>query len=188
MTRISYFIIFFLTFNSCASYQKNEILELIVRNEFLDPPKAYDMLIEDFVKTGLIDSLKIIGRPISIPKLEFEIDTLRIHQMGISMSLIQENLKKIDPSKGIDEIIHQYITTESGQEIPLSAVCKAYLKAGYYKPEIFASIPETYYYKDEKVVKIVFYPKKDNTKRLIEFTNEYFNMGANKKWDIEIIN
>ncbi len=188
MIRFIYYTILFLSINSCANGQKTETLEIIIYNKFVDPQKEFDALIEDFMATRLVDSLKILGRPIKTPSIKFEIDTLRATQLGISLNLAEENLKNIYQLKNTDEILNQSIVNESGQKIPISLFCKIYMKWEYYKPKIFIPNPEIYNYKDRSVVKIEFYLKNNNKKRLIEFINSYIHSGPINKWEIEIIN
>lgn len=164
-----------------------ETLEVIVYNKFFNPQKEYDALIEDFTATSLIDSLKIIGRPIEIPSIKFEIDTSRVIEVGIPFNVIDEQLKKWSQLNDINEISNQVVTNEPGQKIPLSFICKFYIKAEYYKPEVFIPTPKAFDHEGFSVVKIEFYLKSKDKKKLIEFIKNYANKGANK-WEMEILN
>ncbi|SEL99736.1 hypothetical protein SAMN04487910_3852 [Aquimarina amphilecti] len=183
MIKIIYYTIFLLLIDSCSAYQKKETLEIIVSNKFLNPQKEYDVLIDDFTATDLIDSLKIIGRPIKIPSLQYKIDTLRAVKLGIQLNVLEENFKKINQLKNIDDILRQNIINESGQKIPISSICKIYKTFEYYKPNVFIPKPEIYNYKNDTVVKIEFYLKNGNRKKLIKFSKKYLN----NKWNIEIL-
>ena len=138
MIRIILYAILFLLINACVSHKKAKIINVIVKGHFVNPQQTYDTLITDFTKSQLIDSLKIIGRPIQVPTLKIEIDTLAVNRYEISLSEINKKIKTLNQLTK-NRILNEAIINKTGQKIPLSAFSEIYFVAEYYKPDFFCA-------------------------------------------------
>ncbi|MBN1181084.1 MAG: hypothetical protein JXB49_02275 [Bacteroidales bacterium] len=157
----------------------------------MNPQKTYDSLRNDFTNSGLIDSLKIIGRPITVSSIHFHIDTSIIKKYNVSIGNVKEQIAVMDKSTTLNELMDQFIINDSGQKVPIHTFIEFKLMSEYYEPEIYVPNPEVYYYHDKKAVKIELYCKKENEKKLIEFVSrnisDYSHRYNNEYWSWEVV-
>ncbi|TSE06345.1 MULTISPECIES: hypothetical protein [Aquimarina] len=167
-------------------------MDIIIYTDFLNPQQTYDQIRNNMMQTGLIDSLKIIGRPITVSSLDIQIDSVAVQQLEISVEDLENKIEAIYTSKiSPSDVMHQSINNNSGKKIPISAFSKIMIKPINYEPKIFIPLPEVYYHEDKKAVKIECYHKKKNRKKLLEFIQKTMPKYADEfsllKIDFEII-
>jgi hypothetical protein len=169
MVKHSYFIILILLLVSDYTNAQSDTVNLIVYTYFVNPQATYDSICKDFTQSGLVDSLKIIGRPILVPAIVFKIDTLRVKMCGISMAELQGKIKRIDKLKPLKELEKQLVIADaSGRQIRFETFTSICFQAEYYRPEIYLPKPESFKYHGIIAVKIEFYCKNANKKKLVE--------------------
>ncbi len=176
----------------CSSDDQPAIVNIIVYGDFVEPMKTYDSLVQDFNKSELTDSIKIVGRPISVPAIKFKIDTLRVKKYGVEFKELDSLIKNIsDTNFDINKSNSLLLSGHNGAKIPLSALSEVILQQEYYKPEIFIPTPACFSFKNECVAKVELFCRKKNMKKLITFIQEnmqkYTADFANKTWSYEIV-
>lgn len=158
---------FFVMVLSCNTGYR--IVNLIVYTPFTDPQKNYDAIIGEISKTGLSDSIHVIGRPIHISTLYFEVDSQKANKLGISVdsvyALFTPELKK---TKSYENLRDLYLNSQDGNKIPVSAIASIHLISDYYKPEVYFTRPETYTYNQRNAVKLVIYTKPGQSRKIIQ--------------------
>jgi len=175
MLRNLYCCTLFVLVIGCTAISQPKNVTLIVYTDFIDPQKTYDTLINNFTQSGLVDSLKITGRPIFINTLRFDIDTLKVNHFGISIADVQDKISKTTKSHANRELMEEFIKTDGNENIPISSLVKVYSISDYYKPELFLPEPNVYYYNDKRCVKVQFYCQPRSKKRLTKFINSYLS-------------
>ena len=188
MIRLIYYTFLIPLISACVGGAKMSNIGLIFYTDFVNPQKTYDSLVNDFMLTGLADSIKIIGRPVTVSCLDIRIDTPVVKEYGISLEKLKDKVESINKLKTLDELSEQYVISESGQKIPFGAFSKIYVKPGYYKPGIFIPEPEVYYFNNRRVVKMELYCKRKNEKELIELIKnripDHSDKYVNPEWQI----
>lgn len=192
MIKFTYCVFLILMISSCVgSTKKVGNVDLIFYTYFTNPKETYDSLITDFTRSGLVDSIKIIGRPITVPSLDIQIDTAAAHRYGILLETLKEKIDMLHQLASPDELSEQFVINKSGQKIPVPAFLEVYIKPEQYKPKIFIPKPEVYHYKDQRAVKMEIYCKRKNEKKLIEFIQsrvpDYSGEFVDEAWRFEFI-
>ncbi|MCP4179852.1 MAG: hypothetical protein GY756_18990 [bacterium] len=175
MIKFAFFTLLILSLNINCNSDKSTVVSLIDYTSYVEPSKTYDSMRKDYTRSGLTDSLKIIGHAIFEPVIKFRIDTLLVNRYGVSLEKLQEKIATFKKLKSIKEIENERIITDSGAEIPITAIISIHYTSGHYKPEIFLPKPERYKYKGRRAVIIEIYFKKKNQKKLIEFIKSNFH-------------
>ncbi|MEM6813789.1 MAG: hypothetical protein AAF600_05275 [Bacteroidota bacterium] len=190
LTRIVWLILAAIILNACGIQKTANEVNVIVYNNFFYSQKNYDSITAEFLKSDLVDSLKIVGRPIKKSYLTFQIDTLAVTRYGVAMEVLD---KKIDSIRGksIEEVQQARVSNKSGQRIPLSAISKIYASWDYYRPDIYLPEPSSFEYQDRKAIKIKLYTKKRNTRKLRAFASkkvmEFLNTARASHYEFEIL-
>ncbi len=191
MSKLFHSILLLFIISSCSGTTPSRTVNIIIYTNFINPKKTYEALNNEFLKSNLIDSLKVIGLPIFVGSYEILLDTVAIEQHNISLENLEVRLQKLRDSISGNVLSKQVITNESGKQIPLSAFAKIHLKSGYYKPEQFVPEPKVFYYQDKRAVKLELYCSKKNKKQLIEFIKnilpEYSKDFIEPQWQFEIV-
>lgn len=191
MIRLLLYTVMMVVITSCVSSSKIRSLDLILYDDFSNPKDTYDSLRIDLMELGLVDSLKIIGRPIRENVIEIRLDTLRLLTLDFSLEVVEDEIIKIDNYKKNLNIADYTIANKSGREIPISEFSQMYIESNYYKPEIFITEPAVFFYNNSKVVKIELYCKKRNEKELTKFIMStipnYSYDFSNRDWRFEIV-
>jgi hypothetical protein len=176
----------------CSSSDQPAIVNIIVYEDFADPKKTYDSLVQDFNESELVDSIKIIGRPVSVPVVKFKFDTLRVERYGVDFKEIDSLVKTLShKSFDIDKLNNMLVDGYDGVKIPISAISDIILEQEHYRPEIFLPTPECFKFKNECVVKVELFCKRKNMRKLINFIQEnipkYTTGFTNENWRYEIV-
>ncbi|NJO87573.1 MAG: hypothetical protein HC831_00380 [Chloroflexia bacterium] len=193
MHKVYILLISFISFfGFCSSGNDTGIVNLIVFDDFVDPMKTYDSLVQDFKNSGLIDSVKIEGRPISVPVIKFKIDTFRVERYGVKLTEIDSLIKNLsDLNFNPNDVAHLLVSGFNSEKIPMAAISEVILEKEYYKPDIFTPTPDCFKFQNECVVKVELFCTKKNMKKLIKFINEnmqqYTTDFTNETWKYEII-
>jgi hypothetical protein len=107
----------------CSSSDQPAIVNIIVYEDFADQKKTYDSLVQDFNESELVDSIKIIGRPVSVPVVKFKFDTLRVERYGVDFKEIDSLVKTLShKSFDIDKLNNMLVDGYDGVKIPISAI------------------------------------------------------------------
>jgi hypothetical protein len=164
--KITLYAAFFILFSSCNVGHR--IVNLVVYTPFTNPQKKYDSIIGEISKTGLSDSIHVIGRPILISALYVEVDSQKAEMFDISVdsvyALFRHGLRN---PKTFDSLQNIYINSKGGKKIPVTAIASFHLIPEYYRPEIYFTHPETYTYKERDAVKIIIYTKPGQSGKMI---------------------
>ncbi len=188
MNKLIYYILLIPLISACVCGTKMSNIGLIFYMDFVNPQKTYDSLVNDYMLSGLTDSIKIIGCPIMVSSLDIQIDTQAVKEYGISFETLKDKVGSINKLKTFYELSEQYVINESGQKIPFGAFSKIYVKPEYYKPGIFIPEPEVYYFNNRRAVKMELYCKRKNEKELIESIKsripDYSDKYVNTEWQI----
>ncbi|QCE40687.1 hypothetical protein [Psychroserpens sp. NJDZ02] len=183
MIKIIYSTIFLLLFNSCAS-QESKKMEFI-NYDIHEPTPNYNYvsLTNNLLNTNLIDSLKVIGRPLTKKAVKFEVDTLRVNKLNVSLTKLSDKIKKYDLNK--DRFEDMSIENQDGQEVPLGAILTLTRFIDYDKPKIFIPEPRYFLHKGEGAVKFEIFYKKNVEVELHKIIKEYT---SKDRLEIEFIN
>lgn len=192
MKRLMYATVLPLLISSCAGSSTLSNVDAIVYTDFTHPKETYDSLRMDFLQSNLVDSIKIIGYPIQEQVIDIQLDTARALQLGLSLEAIKDTLE-IARSKLDTEVLKGSITFRNnlGQEIPLSAFSKIMLVLEYYEPNVYIPSPEIFFFEDKRAIKMVFYCKKRDQKKLIELISsklyDYSHNFIHSEWKFEVV-
>ncbi|MER3375442.1 MAG: hypothetical protein RIM83_12465 [Allomuricauda sp.] len=168
-------------------------MDLIIYTDFLNPKQRYDSIINDFMQSKFVDSVKIIGMPITEPSLNIQIDTEAVRRNKISLDTLNKHIEDIvgNELKSLDELLNHFVINKSGHKIPLRTLAKAYHKAEYYKPKIFLPKPDSFHYQNTRAIKMELYTSKKDKKDLIELIMTVIPDNSNnfntEQWKFEII-
>ena len=193
MGRFIWYTLLIVLVSSCVSKSKLRSVDLIIYTEFFNPQETYDSLTNDFMESGLVDSVKIIGMPIELPTLDIQIDTMAVRRYEISFDTLNNCIENIKNNgvKVSNGLLNHPLVNESGQRIPLSAVSKVYYQLEYYKPQIFMPEPVVFYYKNAHAVKVELYSIKKHEKNLIELimnrVPDYSGNFISGQWEFEVL-
>ncbi len=166
------FIVIALLVFSCTT-PKQAVVNLIVYTDFVNPKSTYDSLVKDINQLELVDSIKIIGRPLSVSAIEIQIDTLRANKYGVSIEEIKNKTGIVNENRSqLSELMNSYILAKTGESIPVSAVATYYFVMKNYKPQIFIPRTEGYKHKDRRAVKVELYCKRNKEYEAIKFLTD----------------
>jgi len=167
------------------------IVNIIIYDDFVNPKHTYDLIVGDFIKSEFIDSIKIVGKPLFTEEINFKIDTARVHRYGIQLNDLVELLDSIKKQSLPENFENHNIQLIGDRQIPVSAVSIMHLELKPYKPKIFLPEPKCYKFKNECVVKVELYCKKQSRKKIIEYIqasmNKYTTAFINEMWRYEIV-
>lgn len=185
-----YFILPFIL-NSCITTERSGLVNLIIYDDFINPKTSYDLIVDDFLNSGLIDSIKVEGRPIFTNSINFKIDTTLVSRYGIEIVKLDTFLNKIKKNVPLENIQHQLFNLKDGAKIPISAVCEIYLESVPHRPEIFLTKTDCYKFNNECVVKVVLYCNNRNKNKTVKFIqnnmHKYTDGFTTELWRYEII-
>ncbi len=192
MYKVVILFLFSVLIGFCSSTNQQGLVNIILYGNFVEPQKTYDSLIYDFTATELVDSIKITGKPLLVPVINFNIDTIRAEKYGMDVKKIQELTKNISYENFNENRLNNlFISNLDGKKIPITAVTEVVLNRQYYKPEMYQPVPECYKYNGECVAKIELFCQKKNVKKLAKFALEnmkkYAAHFAIENWRFEII-
>ncbi len=177
--------------NACGTQKIAKEVNVIVYSDFFYSQKNYDSITTEFLKSDLVDNLQIVGRPIKKSYLTFQIDTMAITRYDLAIEAVDKKIDSIR-EKSIEEISQAWVTSKSGQRIPLSVISKVYATWNYYRPDIYLPEPSSFKYQDRKAIKIKLYTKKRNTRKLRAFASkkvmEFLNTAKASYDEFEILN
>lgn len=195
MIRAVYFILLVLLISSCADNNMLKKVDLIIYTGFSNPKDTYNSLLERFMQSGLVDSIKIIGMPIEELFMDVQTDTTAVRRYEVSLDTLNNQIELTQniELKTVDEdSLNDLTVIESGQEVQIDAIAQFNLKPAYYKPGIFVPKPEVFYYKNRKAVKMELYCIKKHEKEVIKLIEnkirDYSATFMNNRWEYEIVN
>ena len=152
-----------------ACKNENNTLNLIVYSKYPDPKTTFYSLYTKIFQTNLADSIIVIGSPQTESYFEIKIDTAKAEMMNIDFHSLQEMLSQSAIST--NELFNIKIESSDSNYIPLYAFASIEAMQRPYKPEIFITQPEYYYYKNREAVKIEIFCKNKNIELLKDSIN-----------------
>ncbi len=166
-------LIFTISSGLCCSRNQHRIVNIIVYDDFRGSIKTYDSLVQNLKKSEFIDSIKNFGKPILVPAIKLNIDTLRAERYGIKFKEVDSLIKTLQFTNfDFDKLINLQVSGFDGVKIPIKTFTEVILEQEYYKPEIFAPDTFCYRFKNECVVKVELFCRKKNINKLIKFIQQ----------------
>lgn len=150
-------------------------MALIVYTHPVNPKATFDSLRLDIMQTTWVDSIDIIGRPLTESKLLIEFDSLKGQRYGIHKTDFNKQLKEklpLDDLKRADRLLNSKFKVGGGREVPLSALAEVRSTWDFYLPHIYIPEPKTFTYDEKEAVKVILYGGMKNEQKLREFINK----------------